>query len=52
MRVGESEMIIKKWEEKEIIFEIPVTATKDKAQLVVINHHQRQQQQEVGFEVR
>ena len=46
------EMIIKKWSDKEIIFEIPIKDIRGNHLVTIINKHDRAQKEEVRFEVR
>jgi len=48
----DEEMIIKKWTDKEIIFEIPIRDIKGEFDIRVENKHEKIQDEEVRFEVR
>ena len=50
--LDEEEMIIKKWSDKEIIFEIPIKDIRGNHLVTIINKHDRAQKEEVRFEVR
>ena len=50
--LDDEEMIIKKWTNKEIIFEVPIRDIKGEHKLRIVNKHDREQKEEVRFEVR
>lgn len=50
--LDDEEMIIKKWTNKEIIFEVPIRDIRGEHQLRIVNKHEREQKEEVRFEVR
>lgn len=52
VRIGETEMIIRKWTPKEIIFEIDAIAAIGQQELVVTNSVGQRQKETISFEVR
>lgn len=50
--LGDKEMTIKKWGEKEVIFEINMEAEGGEQELHLINKHDKTQKEIMGFEVR
>lgn len=49
--LGETKMIIKKWDDKEVIFEIPINIKKDKQTLKVINMYEKSQKEYFEFNI-